>query len=165
MTQIFSHNFAATENFTAAGATIMWSSKGHSNPDHFPILLTNLTAQYSRNINPITPINTDRLGRFTKVNIIGAPTGVLQCDGLITDTSGDLEDFLDAVNQGCGEDQDVRFTIRPFTAAGCDSQLKYIIKGLTLQSFVLNIQTTEVTIVRQPLSFVFTSLEYDYNEK
>jgi len=161
---IFQHPFQATENFTATGAIIQWGKRGRK-AEHFPVLMTNLQAQYTRNINPIMPINTDIMGIYKKVNIIGAPHGVLQCDGLVTDTSGSLEDFLAAVNQSCPQDgEDVYFNIWPFNADGCDSSLMYSIKGLTLQTFVLQIQSAEVTIVRQPLTFVFTSMSLEYNE-
>lgn len=155
-TQIFTNGYNKTENFTANGALIQWAANGITSKN-FPILMTNLQAQFSRNINPITPINTNADGNYVKVNIIGTPTGVLQCDGLITNTSKSLQEFLLAVGQTC-DNKNVRMTIKPFRAAGCESDLKYTITGLTLQTFVLQIQTAEVTIVRQPLTFVFTDM-------
>lgn len=155
-TRIFSHGIQKTENFTANGALIQWAAEGVTSTN-FPILMTNLQAQFSRNINPITPINTDADGNSVKVNIIGMPSGVLQCDGLITNTSKSLQAFLLAVGESCAN-KGVRMTIRPFRANGCESDLKYTITGLTLQTFILQIQTAEVTIVRQPLSFVFTDM-------
>lgn len=156
---IFSNYYTHdTQNITATGALITWKSSS-GNGDTLPLLLNQLNITYSRNIQAIYPINVvNQEKALTKLQIMGAPQGILQCTGIITPTYADIEEFLSETSDSC-DSHNVVFTIKPFQSGTCKIKFGYELTGLTLQSLGVNIQGNEVAIISQPLNFTFTTMK------
>lgn len=146
-----------TQNITATGALLEWGADGNASTT-FPLLLNQLNVSYSRNIQAIYPINVINEKALTKLQIMGAPQGVLQCTGIITPTYADLEAFLSATSDSC-QSHNVVFTLKPFQNGACNIKFGYELTGLTLQSLGVNIQGNEIAIISQPLNFTFTTMK------
>ena len=146
-----------TQNITATGALITWGADGGDNGT-LPLMINQLNISYSRNIQAIYPINVlDGQETLTKLQIMGAPQGVLQCTGIITPTYASIEDFLEKTSDSC-DSHNVVFTVKPFQSGTCNVKFGYKLNGLTLQSLGVNIQGNEIAIISQPLNFTFTSM-------
>ena len=162
-----------TQNITATGAWLSWSraesynsKTGEARFDKtfksgsFPLLLSQINMTYSRSIQPIYPVNSATDGTFTKLQIMGAPQGTLQCTGIITPRAADLDEFLTKVGANC-EAEDIAMDFRPFSTASdkCNNKFGYRMIGLTLQTIGFSVQGNEVAIISQPLAFTFTGLQ------
>lgn len=162
-----------TQNITATGAWLSWSVSNSYDPETlepayanefesgtFPLLLNQIDMTYSRNIQPIFPVNSANDGTFTKLQVMGAPQGQLRCTGIITPKMADLEDFLELTSSSC-DTHSVAIDFRPFSTASdnCDNKFGYRMKGLTLQTIGFSVQGNEVAIISQPLVFTFTGLQ------
>lgn len=155
-----------TQNITATGAWLSWSGHGLNEDgkgnltEQFPLLLSQITMNYSRNVQPIYPVNGAVDNTFVKLQILGAPQGTLQCTGIVTPKYDTMLDFLEKTSQNCSED-DVVMDFKPFTTSTgkCHNRFGYRIIGLTLQTLGFSVQGGEVAIISQPLAFTFTGLQ------
>jgi len=160
-TTIFSNAYKGTDTITAQGAVMKWGTGSSSSASHFPILVNQVQIQYSRNVLPINPINTDKNGTYKKIQLVGAPSGVFTANGILTRDASSLANFLRLAGRGCVSDKDQLFiTLRPFAGESCTSSLVYRMEGVILASLAVTLTEGQggITVVNQPLTFQFTTL-------
>ena len=159
MGQIFQAAQSSTYSYTAGGAIITWGQGGGAS-GMLPIMMTQLTIQYTRPISPQFPINVTESGVNTSLNIMGRPSGTLQCTGLLAPNATSLSGFLEATGKACvmpGEG--VSVGVRPFTLCDTDTPMTFTLKDVILQNVSVTIQGGEVQVVQVPLTFLFTSMD------
>lgn len=155
MSQIYQNDFKSTYSFSAAGAYVQW------NGNNLPVVLVNLQIQYTRNTQPIFPVNVNASGKAEKINIIGIPNGRLDATGIIVPSRTDMWSFIKATGKSCMSDgEHVTMTISPFVSdtSGCSDNTKFKLKGVILTTVGLTMQGSDMAYVQMPLSFSFTSM-------
>ena len=167
---IFENKINNTNTWTAQGAIILWGYGTTVQKDGvFPMLLQQIAIDYVRNVSPIYPLNTE-VGQMRKINILGSPNGTLTCQGILDPTSNkkQLIEFLKAVGKQCKTEKDqVCVSLTPFGNTCANGQntvgtgLRFFMTGLELQRYGLSIAGGEMSMVSQPLTFAFTTLEFD----
>lgn len=161
---IYTNAFTETRSITTSGALITWSDGGQGAGSKLPLLMSGLKAQYGRNVSPVFPINLDAAGANTRLNIVGSPSGTLQCSGLLTPDAEDMTSFLRAVGKACvPKGEHVTIDMTPFSNDNCGTgaRVTYRIKGLLLLTMGVEIQgggEGGVVMVSMPLLFTFSSM-------
>lgn len=180
-TEIFQNGYSSAESWAASGAYLTWATTGDpgtgggitengetATESDFPLYLTSVTVQYTRELRPLYPINFNS-GSLKKLTLIGNPSGRLDVQGIIGPTQ-DVRAFLEAAGASCFKDGDgltVRLT--PYhrtclntdntgTLASVNNNNRLLLTGVVLQTYTLQIQSQEAyTIIQQPLSLSFNA--------
>lgn len=181
-TEVFKNSYSSAESWAATGAYLTWASSASGDVDtgegltgngqqttesDFPLYITGVTVQYSRDLRPLYPINFNS-GSLKKLTLIGNPTGVLEIQGVVGPTQ-DVRSFLEAAGAACFKDGDgltVRLT--PYHRS-CNSDKtsldvsestssRLLLTGVVLQRYALQIQSQEAfTLIQQPLTLSFNA--------
>lgn len=157
---IFSNGYDNTYTFSASGAAINWYAGSNVKGSSFPLIVTQLELTYTRGVSTLYPLNTTNNG-FRRLNMIGAPTGTMRIQTILTPDAKDLKNLLTTLGRSCIEDGDgVSMTIRPFNACK-DHKIIYTIHDAGLAALNLNIISGEsgLVTISQPLTIYFTSME------
>lgn len=165
MADIFSNPYKNVETWTAQGAVVNYTV-GTGSAVAVPLLMTNITVNYGRRVMPQYPINTSSSGSGKKINIAGVPSGTLQVGSIYGPTMTGLQQFIEAVAKQVKTAADqIGLTIRPFgTTVGNTTVNNSTLKlgGVELEQVALSLQGGETAIVNMPLTFSFTSLDWDF---
>ena len=149
-----------TQNISATGAWLSWSVDGKQT-QQWPLLLSQINMTFSRSIQPIYPVNSAQDGTFTKLQILGAPQGTLQCTGIVTPKYDTMVEFLEVTGAGCSQ-KNVVVDFKPFSnGSKCNNKFGYRMTGLSMQTIGFSVQGNEVAIISQPLAFTFTGLQLE----
>lgn len=192
--EIFNSPFKTTQSWSSQGAVLLYGlgdptqatdgafTEANTNDDAtlsddaagmapIPLFVQGISLTYTQRATPVFPLNTDSTGGASKINIKGAPQGVLQIQSIYSPKAGHIDRFLRLAARQCvGPTNQLIVTIRPFGNINCysDESVTYDdvfrLAGVELESLGLNIQAGEVTLVNMPLSFTFTSLSKELVE-
>jgi hypothetical protein len=191
--KVFNNPFANTETWSAQGALLTWNvgsaSKLLESKDisrAVPLLLQTVQLQYSQPVQAMYPINAQGLNKAVRINMKGAPNGVLSFNSIYSPMHTDIKEFLEAASRGCSlQGQELYVVIHPFGNIECSgisqsrgqendpraginkhkNDISFLLKGVVLTSMGLNIEGNELTVVNMPLQFMFTSMEYNVLDK
>ena len=160
MADLFQSNQVDTYSFVSGGAIVTWSANGVTSM--CPLMMQQLQLQYTRQIQPLYPLNVSEAGTSTRYNIMSHAQGLLNCQGLLAPFGNSLESFLQATSKDCATENDaVTLTIKPFTTCETNNNLLstgFTVKGLILATFGVTITGGDSSIIQLPLQFQFTSL-------
>lgn len=164
MSDIFNSPYKSTESYTAAGATLTWSH-GSKPGTTIPMLAVGVDINFVRRITPQYVLNTTSATGSTLINVIGAPSGVLTIDSILTPFAEDMTEFLKAIGSDCvSKDNAVTVAISPFTRT-CNAQGKtttWTLTGVIGQGLNMRVQDQQGIISTTcRLSAVFTNLTQD----
>lgn len=162
----FDSSYEKTVRIPGGGCAVKWKKASESDWSVLPLLMIGVTLQFSRNVQPLYPINANADGTRTQIQLVGPASGQLQCQGMLTPTDTGVNDFLKACGATCSDEKSqVDMLIYPFGSdasktCGGNARLTYTIRGLSLVSAGLSISAQGgMPQVGTPYSFTFSDME------
>ena len=175
MSEIFSNPYKTTRSWSAQSALVTWykGASQDSGGGNVPLIMEQLAFTYRRTAQYSYPINAvDGGTQKTRYEIFGVPVGQLQIQSLYSPFGTDIKAFLDACAKSCkGTNEQVNLVIRPTGLLDCDStgtgqdQVNltegFRLSGVSMDSVGLNIVGGELSRITMPLTFNFSTLDWD----
>lgn len=163
---IFNNPYNNTETWSAQGALMSWNG-AEGVEKGAPMLILQVTAQFSRRIQSFYPIVAKASAR-KKINMTGAPVGQLTIGGIFSPDTKSLKSFIEAVGAPCKKDP-ITCTITPF-GDDCDkwgdgTRPTITLSGIELESVGIQIQGGEVAVVNFPTTYSFTDMDFGTHKK
>lgn len=170
---IYSNGYTTSETITVAGAIMQWGLQG-AGGTNFPLIVQSFGIAYQRGTSPIYPVVTSTNGANKRLLLVGAPSGTLTINAILTPDTNDATAFLKATGKACaGTNEQVWVSLQPFVgcsdtstaststeATSLNIKTQYTLRGVTLARFALNNEGGEVALITQPLQFLFTNMEF-----
>ena len=158
-TTIFNNTYASTKTFSVAGALVKWAT-GNGDGSYMPLYMQTLTWSFSRNVQPIEPINVAPDGTFRQLHITGTAAGTIAIGAVMVPEVAALAAFLDKAGRGCiGEKDQITLYIKPFHKGCSDTNLEYALKGFVLSSMQQDMRTGTMA---KNLQGIFSTMEISY---
>jgi hypothetical protein len=178
MSEIFSNPYKTTRSWSAQSALVTWykgTTQVNNNGGSVPLIMEQLAFTYRRTAQFSYPINAvDGGTQKTRYEIFGVPIGQLQIQSLYSPFGDDIKTFLDACAKSCkGTNEQVNLVIRPTGLLDCETngtgqdQINltegFRLGGVSMDSVGLSIVGGELSRITMPLTFNFSTLDWDLN--